>query len=141
MTPAQGRDAPGERFCLRRADPFLGLVAVVKTSGGRAFSPDGRIWQLEVLAHPPRGLWSREGHEDRLKYFRFGLWSERTGLRRVPLNPVLDVGRMIAAAQAVIMLIRDGLGALPFPLNRQWFRRAADGAGVGLEHRAPDGLA
>lgn len=119
MTPAEERDTQGERYCLRRANPFLGLVAVVKTSAGRALSPDGRIWQLQVLAHPPRGLWSGEGHEDRLQYFRFGLWSERTGLRRVPLNPILDAGRMVAALDALIGLIQGSIDELPFPLAEE----------------------
>lgn len=222
MTPTEERDAQGECFCARRANPFLGIVAVVKTSGGRALSFDGRSWQLQVLAHPPRGLWSAQGHQDRLQYFRFGLWSERAGVKRVPLNPILDAGRMLAESEALIALIRGNLQRLPFPLaeelelwlldrgqaplallaaalvgtdldelgtpawsagatrdrpfisatlqrrdsaapdgvplqhatvlerlvkstagrhlNRQWFRRGADGTGLGLEHRAPDGL-
>ena len=115
----EGRDGQGECFCLRRANPFLGLVAVVKTPMGRALSPDGRIWQLQVLAHPPRGLWSGEGYEDRLQYFRFGLWSERAGVKRVPLNPILDAGRMLAESEALIALIRGNLQRLPFPLAEE----------------------
>jgi len=184
---------------------------------------DGKYWQLQILAHPPRGLWSGEGHQDRLQYFRFGLWSERTGVKRVPLNPILDAGRMLAESEVLIDLIRRNLGGLPFPLvaelelwlldrahaplallataiegmdldelgtpawsagatrnrhfvsptlqrggatppdgvglqhattlerlvrstagrhrNRQWFRREADGTGVGLGHGGADGLA
>ncbi len=222
--PAEGACAQGRCFSLRRANPFLGLVAVVKTSGGRALSFDGRSWQLQVLAHPPRGLWTREGHQDRLQYFGFGLWSERTGVRRVPLNPILDAGSMLAESESLIGLVRASQKDLPYPLakelelwlldreqaplallanalegtdldelgtpawsagatperpfvsrtlqdtdsaagderppqqhaivlerlvkstagrhlNRQWFRREADGSGLGLDHRAPEGLA
>lgn len=113
MLPAEGSAA---RYCLRRVNPFLGVVAVVRTPDGRALSVDGRHWQIQVLAHPPRGLWSGEGHGDELLYFRFGTWSETEGLRRVPLNPILDVGRMLAASHALIEGVRDALPELPFSL-------------------------
>jgi hypothetical protein len=48
---------------LRSANPFLGAVAVVKTPDGRAISVDGRQWRIQVLAHPPRALWSRAGEQ------------------------------------------------------------------------------
>lgn len=103
-------------YCVRRVNPFLGVVAVVKTPDGRALSVDGRHWQLQILAQPPRGLWSGAGYRDELQYFRFGLWSERDGLTRVPLNPILDVGRMLAAAGVLIDRLGASLPALPFPL-------------------------
>ena len=104
-------------FCLRRVNPFQGVVAVVKTSGGRAISLDGRSWQVQVLAHPPRGLWSQGGHGDALEYFRFGVWSREAGLSRVPLNPILDQGRMLAESQALIAAVREHAERLPFPLE------------------------
>ncbi len=105
-----------ECYSLRRVNPFRGVVAVVKTAGGRAFSIDGLHWQIQVLAHPPRGLWANTEYEERLQYFRFGVWDARQGLTRVPLNPLLDVGRMVAAAGELTRLLPDLSEGLPFPL-------------------------
>lgn len=113
MSPA-GSDIA--RYGLRRANPFLGVVAVVRTTQGRALSFDGVDWQLQVLAHPPRGLWSRDGHREETQFFRFGVWSQARGMSRVPLNPILDVGQMLAVAQELIAAVQNGLGELPFPL-------------------------
>lgn len=104
------------RYGLRRVNPFLGVVAVVRTTQGRALSFDGSHWQLQVLAHPPRGLWSRDGHREEAQFFRFGVWSETTGMSRVPLNPILDVGHMLAVADELIDAVQTGLLDLPFPL-------------------------
>lgn len=117
------RSALGDCYCLRRVNPFLGVVAVVRTPGGRALSLDGRHWQIQVLAHPPRGLWSRGGHEEGLKYFRFGAWSEAEGSSRVPLNPILDTGRMVEESEQLIDRIRASAASLPFPMAgelEQW---------------------
>jgi hypothetical protein len=226
LSESPPQSASVQCYSLRRVNPFLGLVAAVKTRDGRALSVDGRVWQIQILAHPPRGLWSRSGErEDVLQYFRFGVWSEADGLGRVPLNPILDVGHMVAASEELVDAVRAALPELPFPLapelelwlldqdrqlplallatalddagldevdvgewnaggrggrpfssptltssglaehdasgrhrhaealerlvrtaagrrlNRQWFRRGAEGGGEGLAHGAPEGLA
>ena len=113
MTAAAG-DTAHRCFTLRRVNPFLGVVAVVRTASGRGLSVDGRHWQLQIAAHPPRGLWSGAGDEPGLRWFRFGLWSAEGGLTRVPLNPILDVDHMLAASQALLAAIGESLDGLPF---------------------------
>jgi hypothetical protein len=110
------RQRGAARYGLRRVNPFLGVAAIVRSPEGRALSVDGRNWQLQVLAHPPRGLWSRDGERDELMFFRFGVWSESGGLSQVPLNPILDVGRMVAVSNELIGEVRRALRELPFPL-------------------------
>lgn len=112
--PAPERGAA--RYCLRRVNPFLGVVAIVRSREGRALSVDGCNWQLQVLAHPPRGLWSGYGERDELMFFRFGVWSDAGGLSQVPLNPILDVRRMVAVSQELIEEVRAALPELPFSL-------------------------
>ena len=104
-------------FSLRRVNPFLGVVAVVKTSAARALSVDGLHWQIQILAHPPRGLWARGGDQEGVRYFRFGLWSETQGMTRVPLNPILDAALMLAESERLVAQIRGATPALPFPLG------------------------
>lgn len=116
--------APDTRcLSLRRVNPFQGLAALVQTPGGRALSVDGRHWQIQILAHPPRGLWSGGGEQKGLRYFRFGFWSSETGTTRVPLNPILDAGEMVAASERLVAQVREAEPSLPFPLApelEQW---------------------
>jgi hypothetical protein len=119
---------PGCRS-LRRANPFLGLVAVVRGSGGRALSFDGRHWQLQVAAHAPRGLWCGGGQTEELRYFRFGLWSEAAGMTRVPLNPMLDIGLMLEESKHLVAALQEATPWLPFPLAAElelWLLDAED---------------
>lgn len=113
---AHPASAPAQHWCLRRTNPFLGLAAVVRTEGGHALSLDGRHWQLEVAAYPPRGLWSADGHSEQLRFFRFGTWSEAEGVSQVPLNPIMDIGRMLNESERLIGAIRNAAPRLPFPL-------------------------
>jgi hypothetical protein len=116
-------------YSLRRANPFLGLVAVVCSPGGRALSFDGRHWQLQVAAHAPRGLWSGGGETEELRYFRFGLWSEAEGTTRVPLNPMLDIGLMLEESKQLSDAIQKAAPRLPFPLAAElelWLLDADD---------------
>ena len=119
-------------YCLRRVNPFEGVVAVVKIPGGRALSIDGLRWQIQVLAHPPSGLWSRGGERTELRYFRFGFWSEEEGVSQVPLNPMLDAGRMRRESEELIAAVRAHADALPFPLEPELERWLLDPEGEPL---------
>lgn len=117
VTSLLGLDPETRCFTLRRVNPFRGVVAVVKTPAGRALSVDGVHWQIQVLAHPPRGLWAKDGEQDVLRYFRFGIWSEQDGMSRVPLNPILDTGRMLTNSRQLASQVRAAAPQLPFPLG------------------------
>lgn len=101
-----GASADTRCLSLRPVNPFLGVAALVRTRGGRAITIDGRRWQIQVLAHPPRGLWTGCGERKELRYFRFGFWSEDEGTTRVPLNPILDAGEMVAESDRLIAEVR-----------------------------------
>ncbi len=87
---------------------------LVATEQARAFSADGRHWQLQVAAYPPRGLWSGAGHAAERRWFRFGDWSAQAGLARVPVNPILDVGDMLDAADALVAAVARVEHQVPF---------------------------
>jgi hypothetical protein len=134
MAGTGGGAEPTRCFGLRRVNPFLGVVAVVKTESARALSLDGLHWQIQVLAHPPRGLWSGDGDSDKLQYFRFGAWSAAQGLERVPLNPILDLDHMLRASRVLCEQVAANLDRIPFPLApelEQWLLDA-DGAPLAL---------
>lgn len=127
-----GLDPDTRCFGLRRVNPFLGVVAVVKTSAARALSVDGVHWQIQILAHPPRGLWARGGDQEGLRYFRFGVWSRAEGMTRVPLNPILDAGLMLRESERLIAQVRQATPALPFPLGPELELWLLDGEGLPL---------
>jgi hypothetical protein len=37
-------------IAIRSVNPFLGVLQVIETSGGRAISANGVVWDIEVLA-------------------------------------------------------------------------------------------
>ena len=132
MTYPVGLDADTRCFGLRRVNPFLGVVAVVKTPGARALSFDGVHWQIQVLARPPRGLWAGGGDQEESRYFRFGVWSQSTGMTRVPLNPILNAGLMVAESRRLIDQVRAATPSLPFPLGPELELWLLDGDGLPL---------
>lgn len=119
-------------FSLRRVNPFQGVMAVVKGAGGRALSTDGRHWRIQVLAHPPRGLWSRGGEQEGLRYFHFGIWSEREGVTQVPLNPILDSSVMLEESERLIEQLGTATVDLPFPLAKEFEQWLLDVHGAPL---------
>jgi hypothetical protein len=107
-----------DRYAIRRLNPFLGLIEVVRVEGARALSSDGVTWQIQVLTERPEHTWgSPNQHRSTRQYFRFGAWSRREGLMRVPVNPLLDIGAMLAATERLLPQLEAGVGALPFPLR------------------------
>jgi hypothetical protein len=132
MAGAGAGTEPARCFGLRRVNPFLGVVAVVKTDSARALSLDGVHWQIQILAHPPRGLWTGDGDSDKLQYFRFGAWSAAHGLQRVPLNPILDLDHMLRASGDLCEQIAANLGKIPFPLAPELEQWLLDPEGVPL---------
>ena len=42
-------------YAIRRVNPFLGVLQVIETPGGRAISANGVVWDIEVLAERSGG--------------------------------------------------------------------------------------
>lgn len=112
---------------LRRVNPFLGVVQVIEGDSARAISLDGVDWEIQVETRSPDGLWGsmNEGRATR-RYFRFGLWSRNAGLWRVPVNPILDIGEMLAEQATILVALAEHAGALPFPLSDRYELWALD---------------
>ena len=109
-------DAP-RHYAVRRLNPYEGVLQVVETHDGRAYSPNGQVWQVQVLAQRPDHTWhSFSQISPILQFFNFGLWDADDGLRRIPANPVLDIGAMSAAAQSLCDTLRGLSDLLPFTL-------------------------
>ena len=108
----------GDRcFAVRRVNPFDGVLQVLETETARAYSADGATWQVQVRAQRPHHTWRSASDTPSVEqYFNFGRWDERHGLHRVPANPVMDIGRMSAAAERLGESLQSRTGELPFRL-------------------------
>lgn len=112
------RDTEGTRdYAVRRVNPFEGVLQVVETHDARAYSPNGQVWQIQVLAHRPDHTWRSFSHVPPIEqFFNFGLWDVQGGLHRIPANPVMDIGAMTAAADGLADALRRLSDQLPFKL-------------------------
>ncbi|MBT8119150.1 MAG: hypothetical protein KJN89_05480 [Gammaproteobacteria bacterium] len=108
-------------YAIRRVNPFLGVLQVIETQGGRAVSSNGVVWEIELRTERS-GMWgSLNQHIKEAVYYRFGLWSANEGLVNRPLAPHLDRDPLIAQCDILIKCIEERLQHIPFKLidNRE----------------------
>jgi hypothetical protein len=103
-------------YSLRRVSPLEGVIQVLERDAARAISRDGIDWEIQVETESPNTLWgSLNTGKVQRRFFRFGTWSTRRGLWRVPVNPILDIGEMIEETQDLVAALEAHLAELPFP--------------------------
>ncbi len=104
-------------YAVRRVNPYDGVLQIVEVNGGRAYSQNGRVWQVQVVAERPSHTWrSINAIAPDAQYFNFGLWDAVGGMQRVPANPLLDIGVMTVEADRVIEALQRVEARLPFQL-------------------------
>ena len=114
MTAA--RDEP-RCYAVRRVNPFDGVLQIVETHAARAYSHDGRVWQIQVLTERPDHTWRSFSTVAPVEqFFNFGLWDADDGLHKIPANPVMDIGGMTRAAQRLCDTLATLTTDLPFAL-------------------------
>jgi len=102
-------------YSVRRLNPFQGTLQVAELGAARALSLDGVRWEIQILCPQPEHTWrSANQGEPVMRYLRFGAWSKETGVRRVPLSPILDLDLMLEASAAVTGQLAQRLDRLPF---------------------------
>ena len=105
-------------YAIRRVNPFLGVLQVIETDGGRAVSANGVVWDIEVLAKRSSGGWGSLNQNVIDKaYYRYGLWSLQDGLVNRPLAPHLESDPLAHTCHELIECIRERLEQLPFRLG------------------------
>jgi len=103
-------------YSVRRINPLQGVMQVLERDAARAISRDGIDWEIQVETESPNTLWGslNAGRAVR-RFFRFGTWSRQSGLWRVPVNPILDIGEMLEESAALVAALEARLGEVPFP--------------------------
>ena len=110
-----------QAYAIRRVNPFLGVLQVIETAGGRAVSSNGVVWEIELRTERS-GMWgSLNQHIKEAVYYRFGLWSAEEGLVNRPLAPHLDRDPLTIQCDILIKCIEQRLQYMPFKLidNRE----------------------
>ncbi|MCG8488350.1 MAG: hypothetical protein MI756_12840 [Chromatiales bacterium] len=113
------QEVPNNAFSIRRLNPFNGLLQVFQLDAARALSANGQVWEIQVLSNSPQGLWANTPMGAQ-QYFTFGRWSEISGLKQVPVNPLFDIRTMIAASDRLIESLQPALSQLPFPMTDRY---------------------
>ena len=104
-------------YAVRRVNPFLGVLQIIETPGGRAISANGVVWDIEVLAERGAAWGSLNQNRNKLAFHRYGLWSLQDGLVSRPLAPHLDTDPLTHKCNTLISCVRDRLDQLPFQLE------------------------
>jgi len=110
-----------QAYAIRRVNPFLGVLQVIETKGGRAISSNGVVWEIELRTERS-GMWgSLNQYSKEAVYYRFGLWSAEEGLVNRPLAPHLDRDPLTIQCDTLIKCLEERLQYLPFKLvdNRE----------------------
>ena len=108
-------------YAIRRVNPFIGVLQVIETEGGRAISSNGVVWEIELRTERS-GMWgSLNKHAKEAVYYRFGLWSAEEGLVNRPLAPHLEKDPLTKQCDTLIACIEERLQYIPFKLidNRE----------------------
>lgn len=105
-----------ETYAIRRVNPFLGVLQVIETQGGRAVSSNGVVWEIELRTERS-GIWGSLNKDTKQAvYYRFGLWSVDEGLVNRPLAPHLDKEQLTSQYEFLIQSINERLQYIPFRL-------------------------
>jgi len=104
-------------YAIRRVNPFLGVLQVIETAGGRAVSTNGVAWDIEIRSERVTGWGSLNRNKTQVAYYRYGLWSLEDGLVIRPLAPLLDNEFFTQQCDILIDCIRERLKQLPFGLE------------------------
>lgn len=105
-------------FAIRLVNPVEGVLQIAQDDRARAYSRDGLVWQIQVMAENPRDTWRGvPAIESASRYFNFGLWDPGDGMQQVPANPVLNIGMMSDTANKLTAALGNRLDELPFPLT------------------------
>jgi len=104
-------------YAFRRVNPFLGVMQVIETEGGRAISTNGIVWDIEVIAEQSGDWGSLNKNRNNMVFYRYGLWSLQDGLVSRPLAPHLENDSLSKQCNFLIENIKQRLCDLPFKLK------------------------
>jgi hypothetical protein len=136
-----------QAYAIRRVNPFIGVLQVIETEGGRAISSNGVVWEIELRTERS-GMWGSLNKQTKeAVYYRFGLWSAEEGLVNRPLAPHLDKGPLTKQCNTLIECIEERLplavlaslkpGDKPPSPEAKYWKSCLGANGVASQYRFP----
>lgn len=102
---------------IRLLNPFRGVLQIVRLDIGRLLSLDGINWRLQIKTNLQTVPWGLVDTQSVINaYVLYGIWSEKQGLTRLPLNPGIDPDRAQVAAEHLLEAL-ENLPEIPFALK------------------------
>ena len=106
---------PLQHYSIRRLSPFRGTLHILETRDAQAYTEDGRIWRMQIRAVLPRQSWGRLDQAVSNRIVIVGEWTAKTGLQRMPLNPLLDRQEVSDTINTLLVGLEKYQEQLPFP--------------------------
>jgi len=117
IVPSDNQLTEIEYYSIRLLNPFQGILQIVRSDTARALSNDGINWRLQIRLDPDQISRGLVDNKQAFNAYRlFGIWSQRDGLTRLPLQPGLDSEQANLIVSTIISSL-ENLPDRPFPLK------------------------
>ena len=104
-----------QHFSIRRLSPFRGTLHIIETQNAQAFTEDGLLWRIQIRAVLPRQSWGSLDQALTRRVVMVGEWTAKSGLVRIPLNPLLDSHEIDSVITDILAGLEKYHAQLPFP--------------------------
>ncbi len=104
-----------QHFSIRRLSPFRGTLHILEAQDAQAYTEDGLHWRMQIRAVLPRQACGSLDQSLVERVVIVGDWTAKSGLVRVPLNPLLDHHEVDKAIKHIRAGLEKYHDQLPFP--------------------------
>lgn len=104
-----------KHYSIRRLSPFRGTLHILETRDAQAYTENGRNWRLQIRTLLPRQSWGSLDQSLSKRVVMVGEWATNTGLRQMPLNPLLDRREIEGNISELLLGVEKYHDQLPFP--------------------------
>lgn len=104
-----------QHYSIRRLSPFRGTLHILETQDAQAYTEDGLLWHIQIRAVLPRQSWGILDQSQAMRIIIVGEWTAQSGLKRVPLNPLLNHQEVENTIGQILTELEKYNEHLPFP--------------------------
>ncbi len=104
-----------QHFSIRRLSPFRGTLHILESANAQAYTEDGQLWRIQIRVVLPRQSWGSLDRALATRVVVVGEWTSKSGLVRLPQNPLLDNKEVDKAVIHILAGLEKYHEQLPFP--------------------------